>query len=271
MLTFSSDGVDIAYVDVAAEGGERGLPVLLIHGFASNHAVNWINTQWVSAITQAGHRVIALDVRGHGQSGKLYDPEAYDSKLMALDCINLLNHLGVKHAIAMGYSMGARVAIFMARDYPDRIEAAIMGGLGDRLLQPGGLPSGIAEALEAPDAGYIRDSMGRMFRAFATQTGSDLKALAACIRGSRQHITPEEAAKIECPVFVAVGTMDMIAGNGAVLAEQFSDGEFFEIPRRDHMQAVGDRNHKTAVLEFLEDISPEASGAAALPAAGGGS
>ncbi|WP_163363718.1 alpha/beta fold hydrolase, partial [Enterobacter cloacae] len=73
MQTFDSDGVEIAYIDVPATGG-TGDPVLLIHGFASNHAVNWVNTAWVRTLTQAGYRTIALDNRGHGQSGKLYDP-----------------------------------------------------------------------------------------------------------------------------------------------------------------------------------------------------
>ncbi len=263
MNSFSSGGVEIAYIDeppqVAGDGqvpSEQSpmLPILLIHGFASNHTVNWINTLWVKTLTGAGRRVIALDNRGHGQSAKLYEPADYETEKMAQDAVNLMDHLGIPKAIVMGYSMGARIAAFIARDYRDRVDALVLGGLGDRLLQPAGLPSGIAEALEAPNAGTIRDSMGRMFRNFAESTKSDLRALAACIRGSRQHLTEAEAAAIECPVLVAVGTMDLVAGNGAILAEHFPDGEFFEITKRDHNQAVGDRTHRAAVLEFLESI-----------------
>ncbi len=48
MQTFDSDGVPIAYLDVApAEGAAE--PILLIHGFASNHMVNWVNTSWCAA------------------------------------------------------------------------------------------------------------------------------------------------------------------------------------------------------------------------------
>ena len=68
MRTFDSDGVEIAFID---EG--EGDPVLLIHGFASNVATNWVGPGWVKALNDAGFRVIAYDNRGHGQSAKLYD------------------------------------------------------------------------------------------------------------------------------------------------------------------------------------------------------
>ena len=62
MRFFNSDGVSIAYVDSFPEEG-HGDPVLLIHGFASNHAVNWVNTQWVKSLNKAGYRVVAFDNR----------------------------------------------------------------------------------------------------------------------------------------------------------------------------------------------------------------
>ena len=61
MQFFSSQGVRLAYIDVPPESGS-GDPVLLVHGFASNHAVNWVNTLWVTTLTRAGYRVIATDV-----------------------------------------------------------------------------------------------------------------------------------------------------------------------------------------------------------------
>ena len=84
---FSSNGVDIAYADVGA-----GEPILLIHGFGSNHVVNWQSTSWFDTLTSAGRRVIAMDVRGHGASAKLYDAAAYRPALMAEDAANSLNH-----------------------------------------------------------------------------------------------------------------------------------------------------------------------------------
>ena len=111
---FSSDGVHIAYIDVPPVAHDRGEPILLIHGFASNHRVNWVNPRWVETLTKDGRRVVALDNRGHGASQKLYAPIDYRSDLMARDAANLLEHLGIGRADVMGYSMGARISAFLA-------------------------------------------------------------------------------------------------------------------------------------------------------------
>ena len=65
---FSHDGLSLAYVDFAATGADRGEPILLIHGFASNHVVNWLSTGWHRTLTHDGRRVVAFDNRGHGSS-----------------------------------------------------------------------------------------------------------------------------------------------------------------------------------------------------------
>src|SRR5208282_5244649 len=114
MLEFSSDGVRLAYLDFAPETADRGEPILLIHGFASNHGVNWMFPQWVKTLTKAGRRTIVFDNRGHGRSEKLYEPTLYKPWIMARDAVNLLDHLGIERADVMGYSMGARIAAHMA-------------------------------------------------------------------------------------------------------------------------------------------------------------
>src|SRR3712207_5747961 len=144
MQFFDSDGVRIAYIDVAPASG-AGDPVLLIHGFGSNHAVNWASTMWVKTLTHAGFRVIALDNRGHGQSEKLYDPAAYTPTIMAEDARRLLDHLGIDRADVMGYSMGARIAANLALGHPERVRSLLIGGLGIPPLAGGGLPPRLAE------------------------------------------------------------------------------------------------------------------------------
>ncbi|GBU20114.1 MULTISPECIES: alpha/beta hydrolase [Methylobacterium] len=250
MQTFDSDGVEIAYIDVPATGG-TGDPVLLIHGFASNHAVNWVNTAWVRTLTQAGYRTIALDNRGHGQSGKLYDPAQYGSDLMASDARRLLDHLGIERADVMGYSMGARIAAFLTVESPARVRSMMLGGLGMHLVEGKGLPSGIADALEAPAGEPISDPTARAFRIFAEQTKSDLRALAACMRGSRQTLSRAEIATIEVPALVSVGTLDTVAGSPAPLAALMPDARAVELADKDHGTAVGAKQHREAVLAFL--------------------
>jgi pimeloyl-ACP methyl ester carboxylesterase len=250
MQFFDSKGVRIAFIDIAPEGG-AGDPILLIHGFASNHAVNWVNTLWTTTLTRAGFRVLAFDNRGHGQSQKLYRPEDYDSWTMAEDARNLLDHLGIGRADVMGYSMGARIGAHLALLDPARVRSLLLGGLGYHLVEGVGLPVGIADAMEASSVEALTDPTQRMFRAFAEQTKSDLKALAACVRGSRQTLSAYDVGRISVPTLVSVGTNDHIAGSAARLAALFPDGEALDIPGRDHNLAVGDRIHKQGVLAFL--------------------
>jgi pimeloyl-ACP methyl ester carboxylesterase len=246
MQRFRHDGIDIAFLD---EG--EGEPIVLVHGFASTAQVNWLHPGWIATLTRAGRRAIALDNRGHGASSKLHDPAAYHSARMAEDVRALLDHLGVGSADVMGYSMGARIAAFFALAHPSRLRRAVLGGLGIRLVDGVGLPESIAQALEAPSLAEVRDPTGRTFRAFAEQTKSDLAALAACIRGSRQTLTRAEVATIRAPVLVAVGTKDTVAGSAHELASMLPSGRALDIPGRDHMLAVGDKVFQSAVLSFL--------------------
>lgn len=246
MSSFDSDGVEIAFID---EG--EGEPILLIHGFASNIEVNWVSTRWVSTLNSAGYRVIAIDNRGHGASEKLHDVEAYGAPLMADDARRLLDHLGIERADVMGYSMGARISAFLSLQNPERVRSAVFAGLGYNMVRGVGGTGPIARALEADSMDDVTNETARTFRAFAESTGSDLKALAACIRSSREKITPEDVGRISVPVLVAVGTKDVIGGSATDLAALIPGAEALDIEGRDHMKAVGDRQYKDGVLDFL--------------------
>jgi pimeloyl-ACP methyl ester carboxylesterase len=246
MPRFKYDGVQIAFLD---EG--EGEPMVLVHGFASTKEVNWVFPGWVTTLRRAGRRVIALDNRGHGESTKLYDPAAYHSSLMAEDVRALLDHLGLGRADVMGYSMGARITAFLTLAHPERVRSVVLGGLGIRLVDGVGLPETVAQALEAPSLADVADPTGNMFRAFAEQTHSDLRALAACMRGSRQTLSPGEVGRVAVPVLVAVGSKDPVAGSAEQLAALIPGAQALIIPGRDHMLAVGDRAFKIGVLEFL--------------------
>jgi pimeloyl-ACP methyl ester carboxylesterase len=205
----------------------------------------------VTTLVRAGRRAIALDNRGHGASSKLYEPAAYHSAIMAEDVGALLDHLGLKQADIIGYSMGARITAFLALKHSDRVRAAVLGGLGIHLVEGVGLPDSIAMALDAPTLTGVTDPTAYLFRAFAEQTKSDLHALAACIRGSRQTLSRAEVGHIATPLMVAVGSEDRIAGSPEDLAALIPGAEALVIPGRDHMLAVGDKVFKGGVLEFL--------------------
>jgi pimeloyl-ACP methyl ester carboxylesterase len=246
MSRFRNGDVEIAYLD---EG--QGEPMVLVHGFASTKEVNWVHPGWITTLARAGRRAIALDNRGHGASSKLYDPAMYHSATMADDVCALLDHLNIERADVMGYSMGARITAFLVLSHAARVRSVIFGGLGIRLVEGVGLPESIADALEAPSPDDVRDPTGRMFRIFAEQTKSDLRALAACIRGSRQTLSASQVASIRVPVLVAVGTKDQVAGSARELAALIPGARALDISDRDHMLAVGDKVFKAGVIDFL--------------------
>jgi pimeloyl-ACP methyl ester carboxylesterase len=214
--------------------------------------VNWVDTGWVQTLSQAGRRVVALDNRGHGQSSKPHEAAEYTPEKMAADAVGLLDHLGIARAHVIGYSMGARLAAFMALGHPGRVASLVFGGLGEGMVTGVGDWDPIAAALLADDPATITHPRGQMFRAFADKTGSDRLALAACIASSRTLLSPEQMRAIAAPALVAVGTKDDIAGDPQALAVLMTDAVALDIPGRDHMLAVGDKVFKNAVLAFLD-------------------
>ena len=184
MPSFHNGAVEIAYLD---EG--EGDPIVLVHGFASSKNVNWVYPTWVSELKKNGRRVIALDIRGHGNSSKLYDPREYSIEIMA-DDVHRADGSSEDRARRHDGLFDGRADHGLARAHqPARLRSAILGGIGIGLIEGGGPGENVAEALEAPSLDDVTDPVGRTFRAFADQTRSDRRALAACLRGSRRLMT----------------------------------------------------------------------------------
>lgn len=250
MPTFRSDGILIHY-----EVFGDGRPILLIHGFASNIAINWVQTGWVETLNKAGYRVIALDNRGHGQSQKLYDAKLYFAHEMARDAVRLLDHLGIETLPVLGFSMGARIAAFMALQDPGRVSSLVLGGMGMNLVTGLANSEAIISALTAESLSQVTDKAGRQFRIFAEHSRADRPALAACMINSREPMAEADVRRIAAPALVAVGEADDMAGSPAPLAALLPRGEAFVIPRRDHMRSTGDLEFKKAALDFLARTS----------------
>jgi pimeloyl-ACP methyl ester carboxylesterase len=243
---FDSDGFRIAFDDVG-----EGPPVVLIHGFISDRVTNWRRPGWYRALREAGRRVIALDCRGHGESGKSTDPDDYGPEVMAGDVVRLLDHLEVPVADVIGYSMGARVAAQLLVDHPDRVNAAVLGGVGTSIVEGTPNQAAIAEALEADDADGVTHPAGRRFRRFAERQDADRHALAAAMRAFTAFDL-DRLADVTGPVLVVAGSDDRLVDDPGNLADRFERGEAFVVPERDHMTTVGDPRFKEAVVDFLE-------------------
>jgi pimeloyl-ACP methyl ester carboxylesterase len=255
MASFTSDGVQIAYDDITpADGAKR--TIVLIHGFASNRNEGWKRTGWYTAFERRGFRVIALDQRGHGESEKLYEPQAYERERLAADVLTLMDHLGVERADMFGYSMGTRVALEAAIASPDRISHLILGGVGEKLIQPHPHVVGepMADAMEADDPATIKEPMLRSFRQFADEQGEDRKALAAVTRVKNMPLNQEAMAELPMPVLVVAGQGDEGAGDPEGLARIFPHGHGVTVPGCDHFSAIPHALTKAAVFDFLDGM-----------------
>lgn len=242
--------IELSWLDAGTASGLP--PVLLLHGFASSAEVNWHLTGWIDALTEAGRRVVAIDHRGHGRSQAFYEPSDYGPDIFAADAVALLDHLGVERADLVGYSMGARIALYAAAHHGDRVRRAAICGMGEHMFGGRGDNEGIARALETDEPDAIEEPTARTFRRFAERTGSDLRALAACIRPSRTKITPDDARAVSRPVLIAVGTQDDVAGDPQPLADLIDGAQVFRARGRDHMKATGAPEIIRAVIDFLD-------------------
>ncbi len=239
-------------LNLAYEVLGEGPPIVLVHGFASNRGINWRAPNWYDALTKAGRQVIALDVRGHGQSDKPHRLEAYDESELAADVVRLLDHLGYAQADLMGYSMGGFITLRALHDAPHRVRRAIVAGVGENYYGRGRLETdAIAAGLRARDASEIVGVVPRTFRVFAEQSNNDLDALALCMTRRRHSFTAEEFAGLSVPVLLVVGEKDNITGPPGLLADALPHARVVIVPGRDHMSSVGDKAFKAAALAFL--------------------
>jgi pimeloyl-ACP methyl ester carboxylesterase len=256
MASFTApDGALIAYDDITpAAGAER--TIVLAHGFASNRNEGWRRTGWYGAFERRAMRVVALDQRGHGESAKLHEPQAYTRAKLAGDLLALMNHLGIERADLFGYSMGTRTVLQAAIDRPERVSNLILGGVGGKLLEPREPVQGnpMAEAMLAPDPETISQPMLRSFRQFADEQGEDREALAAFLRASNPPLDEAAMRMLPMPVLVVAGQRDTGAGDPEDLARVFPQGHGVTVPGCDHFSAIPHALTKAAVFDFLDGL-----------------
>jgi len=243
-MDFDSDGVRLHY---ELHGPDSGIPVVLVHGFASDYHLNWVGTRWQETLTRAGYRVVGLDCRGHGGSDKPHDPASYALELMAGDVGRLMEHLHIESAHYIGYSMGARIGLQVMLDLPERLGRAVLGGIGWA-----GAGHAAAEIARAMRGQPTTNPVAKTFYEFASaRPANDLEALAACILGPQPGLDPSRLASITTPVLVVVGEKDDIVGKVDRLIESIPTAKLVALAGRNHMSAVPAREFKEAALEFL--------------------
>lgn len=255
MPSATVNGVEIAYDDIVPPGPPERT-VVLLHGFASNRNEGWRRTGWYGAFERRGARVIGLDQRGHGESAKPHEPEAYARSAMAADVLALLDLLDVGRCDLIGYSMGTRTALQVALTAPERVDNLILGGVGGRFFEPRGegQAEALAEAMLAEDPGSITHPLLRSFRHFADEQGEDRQALAAFSRTGNPPFTPDQLASLPMPVLVVAGQRDDTAGDPEDLARAFPNGRGVTVVCCDHFSAIPHALTKAAVFDFLDGL-----------------
>ena len=244
-MEFESGGVRLHFEE---HGSPEGRPVVLVHGFASHYRLNWVGTRWQETLTNAGFRVIGLDCRGHGDSEKPHDRAAYAPEAMAADLSNLLDHLGLKSADCLGFSMGARIGLQSVLDFPDRWKKAVLAGIGRRSAVDHA--AAIAKALRG---GPAEDPIAKMFYDFAAaRPHNDLEALAACIEAQQAPVVEARLAAIKTPILIVVGDKDELVSGAEELVEAIPTAKLVTVPGRDHLGTVPAQEFKDAALAFLE-------------------
>ena len=245
----NSAGIEIAF---DAIGSSDLKTVILIHGFASNRLEGWKRTGWYAALGQRRERLIAPDLRGHGESARSHDPADYGHFAMARDIIDLMDHLEVGRASLIGFSLGARLALGAAIDHPDRFDNLVLGGVGMRLFDPPQLAGSMADAMTVEDPDTIAHPLLRSFRHFADEQGEDRRALAACSLGQGRSYVPDDLLAVRTPTLVCAGARDLLAGSPEGLAEAIRGSRAVSLPGCDHFGAITHALFKGKVFDFLD-------------------
>ena len=215
---------------------------MFLHGMGGSAEGTWREPGWLDLAAEEGHEVTAIDFLGHGDADKPTDPDAYAK--MAAPLHQLLDH---GSCIGVGFSLGARVLLEVARQRPHDFERLALLGVGDNLFDPWD-PQVLIDALEGrptidhPFVNHLVDLVN---------THADPAALAAMLRyRGNDSIQPEDLAGVSCPVLVVLGDSDPV-GPADTLMNALPNAQLVTLPRCDHFATTNKFDAIDAVLRFL--------------------
>jgi pimeloyl-ACP methyl ester carboxylesterase len=248
-MAFAQNGGVRIHYQTAGTG-----PALVLHHGTMGSGPDWVDLGYVEALKDR-HKVILVDARGHGQSDKPHDPAAYDLRLRAADVVAVLDDLGVPSASFFGYSMGGWIGFGLARYFPRRIDAFIIGGahpyaentqaIRDRMPMD---PAAFAAGLERTYGALLTPARR------ARLLGNDLVALRALTQ-DRESLA-EMLPSMTTPSLLFVGELDPRLAQGREAAAEMPNATFFSLPGCDH---VGTTRRTEIIIPrmraFLHDVA----------------
>jgi pimeloyl-ACP methyl ester carboxylesterase len=253
MIAISADGVPVAYTVLGA-----GSPLVLLHGF-SETGESWREAGYVDRFLGTERRVVLIDCRGHGASGKPHDAAAYGGDRRARDVLAVLDALGIGTADLMGYSMGGLIALATAVRFPERVRAVVVMGAHpfaqDMAAYRLAVAEGIGRWLAMVEAHGVELSSATRGRILA----NDIRALQACAAHDRPDMSAALAA-LRSPLLAIAGTQDPIYEAVKAFAGR-TGGRFAALEGRNHVTGFLDVDPVvSAVDEFLISAGSGAPG-----------
>jgi len=249
-MAFAQNGGVRIHYETAGDG-----PALVMHHGTMGSGADWQDLGYVEALKDR-HRVILIDARGHGGSDKPHDPAAYDLALRAADVVAVLDDLGAQSACFFGYSMGGWIGFGLAKHFPQRFDAFIIGGahpyaentqaIRDRMPAD---PAAFAAGLEQTYGALLTPA--RRARLLA----NDLVALRALTQ-DRESLAGMLPA-MTTPSLLFVGELDPRLAQGRQAASEMPNATFFSLPGCDH---VGTPRRTDVIIPRMRAFLRETSG-----------
>jgi pimeloyl-ACP methyl ester carboxylesterase len=252
------------YVAVHEPKNDAGLrPILLIHGFSSSSKLNWEDTGWLSALLDAGRRVVTVDLPGHGRSGAPEDMDSYSPSRIRADLLQIAFDAGVRPVQAgdpssgldvIGYSLGSRLAWEFGATQPEIVHRLVLGGpnMADPLADFDLVAAQHYLADGTPIADESTAGLLKMAQALPSNNIFSLLSLIEAIK--TEPYDPAEAVP-HMPMLLVAGEYDERAASMPQLAELAAKAgslaEQLVLPGRNHTNAVTSRAFKQAAIGFL--------------------
>lgn len=279
----SPDGLSLFARDYAPGAGPARLPIIAIHGLTRNSA----DFEAIAPLlAQSGRRVLAIDVRGRGQSDRAPDPMTYTPDVYAKDVVALMEQAGIDRALFLGTSMGGLITMALTAIRPKVVTAAILNDIGPE-VSPEGLARIAAysgQPVETPTwseatayAKWINevafpDNTEADWEAFARRIFRDGSEGSPVLDYDPDIAVPIRAAGAKAlvpnlwpyfrrlakkrPVLLVRGaTSDLL---GADIAEKMKKAApemaYAEVPGRGHAPMLDEPEAKAAIFEFLAGL-----------------
>lgn len=230
-------------------------PVVLLHGLATNATRTWGETGWVDLLTDAGRRVIAPDLLGHGSAAQPRDPTAYDAFEE-----HTLAQLPDEPVDAVGFSLGARTLLVLAAAHPERFGRLVVAGVGANLFRHDGSSAALADALSGADGGEDGGEDGddgephpmvHHFGRLAASSGQSVDALVALLRRPNPpRLDAEVLASVTHPALVVLGDQDF-AGPADPLVDALPNASLVTLRGVDHFATPKSMGFLDAALGHL--------------------